>query len=750
MSDQTTQTPPSNPGLDRGSWPGLTPEARFPGTEGRYIIKAILGTGGQGIVYLAVDRSLNQHVAIKILRPERFNAEATRQFEIEAQNQLAMPIRPELLRVLDWGVGDDRGWFVPFLVMEYRAGAKPLQQFVKLNNLSRRERLRLWTRVAQAAEHLHDENLIHRDLKPGNILVTPDGQPIIIDFGLALSPKTYVQRLNLPTELGGLFGTVGYMSPEQAAKEDSTAIAASTDVYALGIIGYELLLDRDPYSTPVPQRRGFNGRPTEQFLDEIREARVTDPLRHDPTLHPSVARILRRALARRSDPSGRYQHAGALAAALRHQRNQHGWREAALGLVAFLPAWLLAASLAWSIAAGWTPLNSAFQRAMLALAPSEPLDHVLIVDLARAEDQRLDQAAAKLGLPDTVGGSPGRSVRPLIAKLAERAVAGGAAAVGIDVLLDTKADTLDADQLTADILGDKSGPLDRTVFAIRQWHDPDIAPSRISMVAPIHALNPRIGPPMIREGDGITMHAEIAFEAPNGPVQPSFALLLALTSQRGGPQPPLTINATLGSIDAHFAESTLASPITAIDIADQTPPAYIEGMNPPKGTYAILAFTVPDDAELKRRTIQSFDLLDMDTRALANQVNGRVVLIGRIDDPADLFTDPHGRVLPGIVANAAAIESLLDRRAIRWATLTQEQAAAAGASALAVLYAALRRGRRDRVLVPAAAAGVLIPGACLLLFAHQGLALMPFSAVICTLGTLAGFVGLDRAVARWW
>lgn len=211
----------------------------FPLIEG-YEIGEQLGEGGQGIVYRAVQQFPRREVVIKLLKDSPGSAStAAKRFEREIL--IAARLRhPGIVTVHDSGVlpGGKR-----FCVMEYIHGL-PLTQYVKERGASLGETLELFARVCDAVNHAHQRGIMHRDLKPSNILVDADGQPKVVDFGLARSvgqiDDVHVSRA------GQVVGAPAYMSPEQT-RGNPDEIDVRTDVYSLGVILYELLTGTYPY-----------------------------------------------------------------------------------------------------------------------------------------------------------------------------------------------------------------------------------------------------------------------------------------------------------------------------------------------------------------------------------------------------------------------------------------------------------------------------------------------------------------------
>jgi tetratricopeptide (TPR) repeat protein len=206
---------------------------------GPFVVEDLLGRGGMGEVYRAMQlEPFVRTVALKLIRDRRMGSRETALFEVERQ-VLAQMSHPAIAHVYDAGAtADGQPWFA----MEYVEGL-PLTHWCNRRRLGLRERLALFVRVCRGVQHAHQKGVIHRDLKPGNILVTEvDGQPQpkIIDFGIAAAAVRC-----LATESGERMGTPEYMSPEQAG-EGPLDIDTRSDVYALGIVLHELLVGRRP------------------------------------------------------------------------------------------------------------------------------------------------------------------------------------------------------------------------------------------------------------------------------------------------------------------------------------------------------------------------------------------------------------------------------------------------------------------------------------------------------------------------
>lgn len=267
---------------------------RCPVIEGYEVIGRI-GQGGMGTVWKARELSTKREVAIKFLASQRFMADKSRA-RFEREVALAAKLtHPNIARV--YASGLHRG--VYYYVMELVNGVH-LDQYVKVHNLNAREILELMYRVADAVRHAHGLGIIHRDLKPSNILVSEDGQPHVVDFGLAKTTSKEDYDLTISVE-GEITGTPAYMAPEQAAGRHEQ-ISERTDVYSLGVILYHLLTGHLPHSMK-------GGR--YDVLKRIIEEEVRDPCQYTETIDQELEALILTALAK--DPDLRYPSAAVLA-----------------------------------------------------------------------------------------------------------------------------------------------------------------------------------------------------------------------------------------------------------------------------------------------------------------------------------------------------------------------------------------------------------------------------------------------------
>ncbi|NNF05663.1 MAG: serine/threonine protein kinase, partial [Candidatus Eisenbacteria bacterium] len=208
-----------------------------------FTIVDVLAEGGMGIVFRASQENPKRSVALKLIRNELSSQQALRRFELEAE-VLGRLDHPGIARIYEAGQTTKAAGQRPYLVMELIDGV-PLDDYLNREQLSVEAKVTLLTQICAAVQHAHEHGIIHRDLKPSNILVTPQGQPKIVDFGVARVTDDDL-RATMQTDMGQVIGTLPYMSPEQVhGRRDD--LDTRSDVYALGVVAYEMITGSLPY-----------------------------------------------------------------------------------------------------------------------------------------------------------------------------------------------------------------------------------------------------------------------------------------------------------------------------------------------------------------------------------------------------------------------------------------------------------------------------------------------------------------------
>ncbi|MGD2110326.1 MAG: tetratricopeptide repeat protein [Phycisphaerae bacterium] len=281
----------------------------IPESIGRYTIRRVIASGGMGTVYEAEQVNPRRAVAVKVMKQGVTSRSALRRFEFESQ-LLAHLRHPAVAQVYEAGIHQEGDQVVPYFAMEYIPNARTLTDFAREKKLKTRDKISLFIKVCEAVHHGHQKGVIHRDLKPGNILVDTNGQPKVIDFGVARATDSDLAVSTLHTDVGQLIGTLQYMSPEQC-KADPNEIDTRSDVYALGVVLYELLTGQLPYR--------IAGVPIYEATRMIRENQPATPSSHDRALRGDLETIVIKALEKERER--RYQSASALTADLRRYLN---------------------------------------------------------------------------------------------------------------------------------------------------------------------------------------------------------------------------------------------------------------------------------------------------------------------------------------------------------------------------------------------------------------------------------------------
>ncbi|HVD01117.1 MAG TPA: protein kinase [Candidatus Dormibacteraeota bacterium] len=265
-----------------------------PGTTlGAYEVQEILGQGAMGTVYRAYHPGLARTAAVKVLSALTPDPDAVARFRREAQ-AIARMRHPNVLNVYDFGEHDG----IPYMIVEYVAGGSLNDRMKSGERYPRPESIKLLDGIGAALDYAHGLDIIHRDVKPANVLLDQHGNPILADFGLA----KLLQQSSLKTVSGVTTGTPAYMSPEQVM---GAAVGPAADTYALTTMAYELLAGAIP----------FEGEGVLELLYAHVHREPPPASSRNPDLNPAVDAVLARGLAK--DPAQRWESGATLVAALR-------------------------------------------------------------------------------------------------------------------------------------------------------------------------------------------------------------------------------------------------------------------------------------------------------------------------------------------------------------------------------------------------------------------------------------------------
>ena len=265
--------------------------------DDRYEILEVIGAGGMAVVYKAMCHRLNRYVAVKILRDELANDEEFRKrFQTEAQ-AVAMLSHPNIVSVYDVSHSDG----VEYIVMELIEGVTLMQYMKKKGALGWKEALHFAVQISKALEHAHEKGIVHRDIKPQNIMILKDGTIKVADFGIAALESAQEKKSDQTV------GSVHYIAPEQARGEQPDP---RSDIYALGVVMYEMLTGKMPY----------DGDTAEQVAMKHITGHPVPPQELNPDIPEELAAITLKAM--NSDINARYQSASELLRDLEDFRKQ--------------------------------------------------------------------------------------------------------------------------------------------------------------------------------------------------------------------------------------------------------------------------------------------------------------------------------------------------------------------------------------------------------------------------------------------
>lgn len=685
----------------------------------KYHISAQIDDGGMGIVYEAHQGELGV-VAIKVIKPRILSQTASERFLNEARAMGKVRSEHGIATIFDcdWYVDAATGTKAPYIVMEYVPGALPITTYANEHRLGLRSRLQLFQRVCEAVAAAHRADIIHRDLKPANVMVSGSGDPKVIDFGLAVVRDPTEHAMRLPSERGGLFGTLEYMSPEQAAKRfDPHVLTSASDVYSLGVILYELLLGELPYATNPTQavRKMPDG--TTDYSEStriIREDAPVAPHRVKRELHPGVEAILVKALQK--EPSKRYRTAGDLAEAINRHLRGALRRDVVRSVPLVIAALLVAHLVGVPAMSEWPWLNRMYQRAAMWAAPAlTEFEHVMLVTADDTTDLSSFELSEATPL-EKVGFGPGERQRPLWAAACQKLAKSGCRVVALDLVfdMDSTVHPSDDEELIAGIRSLQQREID-VVLATWEWQDRIYPLSRVMS----QAAN-RLGSIWLQANEtGWKVEAVLMRDKA---VMGCFALQAVAGWRHGGK--PIIYDYAEGASQVRIKYADAQGVWRADDdpinvnriVRGDSPDANRRGVDSTDFYSAddylalLLLPPFPPDSALNDAILEADALMRMDDRELQRRCADKLVVVANRHPGhvGEFSVTPDGRTLPKSFGHALAMEAMLQNRSTMMSTDRRTEEAATLIAAMAGIVVAFMFPGRWMAAGAAALAGIVI------------------------------------------
>lgn len=656
--------------------PPTAPELPADAFEGYEILREI-HRGGQGVVYQAVQLSTRRKVALKVLKEGALAGPMDRaRFEREIQ-VLAQLRHPNIVTIHDSGISNGR-WFY---VMEYVRGER-LDAWVAEHKPPVHEILRIFKILCEAVGHAQRHGVVHRDLKPANILIDHEGAPHVLDFGLAKVAAGSIIETQTPLTISREFiGTLHYASPEQTLG-DPSLIDMRGDVYALGVILYQLLTGAFPYPVVGDLKT---------VLRHIAETPPRRPSAVNSNLPRDMDAILLTALSK--NRASRYQTATELAedigrfltgqplrarrASLSYVtriRAQEMVRRYRMGtsLLLLVATVLLGYAAAYGLLRVRPSLIARYERwvcgGLAGTGGTADLSSIRIVALR--DDTDVERLAAALNV-DGVSAADWTSVRRLHGRFMQKLAECGVRAVVWDVMFPSA--TEHDPYFVSGVEGLRNAGAPVVVAVAPWWFD---GPLQLS---PAIAQVVQWGG-AIADFDGDSpWKVELAVARPATEPLPGLSLAAAAASRQPDAEYAIGLDASRERLRVRYYRSDPQRPRARqwLDVFDDAPltavaPARdmqnVEQGLLPDDLVAYLVVHMPDDAVLSARTLDYQAVITADETDRRKQLQGTIVMIGdfRSNRPAgDFFLHHDGRTLHGCYGHAAGLDLLLQNRSVR-------------------------------------------------------------------------------------